>query len=151
MGTPNSADNVPSNFRFRLWTESGDPGFTQEITGTIQQFVNTPDPLGVNSQETADLQADWITISSPASEIEFQLFKVVDYNVGGYGNNWDSIDVMARFNSLHLVGFSDPNPGGGGFLVSTNGVPIGSTAPLVGIGLAALLAARRGPRRPERL
>lgn len=150
-GTPSSADNIPSNFHFRLWTESGDLGFTQEITGTIQQIVNAPDPLGIISQEAADFHADWITISSPANEIEFQLFKVYDPHGGTYGDNWDSIDVMARFNSLHLVGFSDPNPGGGGFLVSANGVPIGSTAPLVGIGLAALLAARRGSRRLQQL
>jgi hypothetical protein len=142
-GGDTPAFNIPSNLDFRITTTSPDgPAFNQTITGTVKLVVNQVDPnlFPYTDPANQNAEADWVYIDSPAVVGSMGSFRVYDRgNAAPPGfTNIGSVDVIARFNSLDLVGLANPR---GGF-VSGSVVPL-PTVPAVAApepGTWALLA-----------
>lgn len=154
-GTP--AFNVTSDLGFTITTSSASgAAFNQTITGVVRMVVNAPDEADPTTSAGQMAQADWVYIDSPAAIGTLGAFRVYDdcCKPAGAGTI-GTVDVIARFNSLDLVGLANPS---GGFITGsvaalpTSAVPEPTTWALVGSGLCVLVARlrRRGSSRTAR-
>lgn len=156
FGAGATADlNVPSEFGFTIQTVSGDGAeFNQSISGSIVMAVHSPDDNDTSTLAGQEAEADWIYLSSSAFIGAPPALRVFDTCCRPSGAmSVGSVDVVARFNSLDLVGFA--NPSGGAFITAgTAPLPASGTMPpvpepetyamfLTGLGLMATLARRR--------
>jgi hypothetical protein len=154
-----SALNVPTDLGFRITTTSADgSAFNQTITGRVRMVVNNPAGLDRSTRAGQEAEADWVYIDGPAVVGSMGAFRVFDACCRPDGfTNMGTVDVVARFNSLDLVGLTNPS---GGFITPSVGplpgvpggpattVPEPGTWALLGTGLLAVggVAARR--KRP---
>lgn len=114
-----AADNVPTHLDFEVRTLSADGGaFNQTMYGRVTMVVTAPqgnDPTTLAGQEA---EADFIYITDYAAPSQqFGALRVFDEccrpeGVGSVG----SVDVVARFNSLDMVGITNAQ---GGFITES--------------------------------
>jgi hypothetical protein len=158
------ADNLPTYFGFTITTSSLDgAAFNQTIAGTIKVTVNAPADNNTDTLAGQEAEADWVTIVSSALLQTGDSLRVYDdYAKPSGSSNIGSIDLIAYFNSLDLVGFD--NPQGGGFFTAgdqalpndpflpvvippVGGVPEPASWALMVAGFGLTGAAMRQPRR----
>jgi len=148
-GGVNPFFNTPTRLGFEITTTSPNgPAFNQTITGSIVVVVNQVDP-SVNPytiRANQDAEADWIYAEGPTVSNTIGSFRVYDRGEAappGF-TNVGTIDLVAQFNSLDIVGFANPQ---GGFFSGTIAplptvpavtTPEPGTWALLGAGLAAL-------------
>jgi hypothetical protein len=154
FGAINSAPagiDPTTHLGFEITTTSPNgSAFNQTIAGTITMHVYVAvgaDPTTLAGQNA---QADWLTIESPAVVSSLGAFRVYEDCCRPPGfTSVGSVDLVARFNSLDLIGFANPT---GAFVTpSVDPLPITGavTTPepatwvLVATGLAAGVVARR--------
>jgi hypothetical protein len=145
-------------FRIRTTSPNG-PAFNQSIFGNIVMKVHAIDRSLCNTQAGREAEADWVYISGVTSNVlqPPSAFRVYDsYCLPPGYTNVGSVDLVGQFNSLDIVGFTNPQ---GGFLTSSTvalptpqappppvTTPEPATWALLGGGLAALEVCRRRPR-----
>ncbi|WP_133064280.1 PEPxxWA-CTERM sorting domain-containing protein [Sandarakinorhabdus cyanobacteriorum] len=159
------ADNLPSEFRFRITTSSADgPQFNQTVWGRIELTVNAPFPNDLATLAGQQAEADWVSVYQTDSSFSTDLrslgaLRVYDACCGPPGaGNVGSIDLNGVFGSLNLASLS--NPGGSGFFTASTlplppvppgggGGPGGIPEPdawallIAGFGLTGAVARRR--------
>jgi hypothetical protein len=148
--------NTPTDLFFSLATTSPDgAAYNQTIAGAIRMVVNGPLIIDNSTPAGQEAQADWVHVIGPAVLGSMGAFRVFDFFARPAGaTGTGTVDIVARFNSLDLVGLANPR---GGF--TTPGVeplppegpgtvvPEPSTWILLATGGAALLVGRRALRR----
>ncbi|MBL8492485.1 MAG: choice-of-anchor K domain-containing protein [Rhodocyclaceae bacterium] len=147
--------NLPSQFGFTIQTVSGDgAAFNQSISGSIVMAVHSPLDNDTSTLAGQEAEADWIYLSSSAFIGAAPALRVFDTCCRPSGaTSVGSVDVVARFNSLDLVGFANPT---GGAFITAGTAPLPASGPmppvpepetyamfLTGLGLMATLARRR--------
>jgi hypothetical protein len=147
---PTGVDPI-THLGFQITTTSPNgPAFNQTIAGWISMHVYVSSGADPNTLVGQNAQADWLTIESSAAVSSLGAFRVYEECCRPAGfSTVGSVDLIARFNSLDLVGFA--NPRGGFVTASVDPLPNGATVTtpepatlvLVAAGLAACVAVRR--------
>ncbi|MCS6986405.1 MAG: PEPxxWA-CTERM sorting domain-containing protein [Sphingomonadaceae bacterium] len=131
-GIPNSR-NVPNDFTFILQTFSSAFEFSQTAYGIIRHTTNIFNGA-FDDPADYDAEADWITVFETDASFtpirELGSLRVYDSGLAPPGSeftNVGSIDLVARFGSLRLVGLA--NPRGGFFTAGSDPLPGGGISP----------------------
>jgi hypothetical protein len=115
-----------THLEFRaVTTSSSGAQFNQTLFGTVTMTVHAIDRSLCTTQAGRDAEADWITVDGATSSITGAFRVYDDYCRPPGFTNVGSVDIVARFNSLDLVGFANPQ---GGF-VTTSMVALPTPAP----------------------
>lgn len=147
-----ASENVPSRLDFTLTTQSASgAAFNQAMSGSVTMVVHSPQNNDRNTLAGQEAEADWIYVTDNATPgSNLGAFRVFDECCRPPGAvSVGTVDLIARFNSLDLVGLSNPQ---GGF-ITTSIDPLPAVAPvpepgaylmmLAGILLVGAVARRR--------
>ncbi len=153
-GGATAAFNTPTSLGFTITTVSPTgPAFNQTLSGSITMVVNAPDPNDSTTLAGQQAEADWVYFvgaSGGAVAADMGSFRVYDDCCKPEGATaTGSVDVVARFGSLDLVSFANPQ---GGFVNGSLGaLPPALPVPepgtwvtlLAGLGLTGAAVRRR--------
>jgi hypothetical protein len=154
-GGATAAFNTPTQLGFTITTSSSSgQAFNQTLSGFITMVVNSPYPNDTTTLAGQQAEADWVYfVGAGGGSVAADMgsFRVYDDCCKPEGfTATGSVDVVARFGSLDLVSFANPQ---GGFVNGSLGaLPPSLLVPepgtwatlLAGLGLtAAVVRARR--------